>query len=327
MNLEVNVISATKAEDEDADSIEASKAGFILRAASILRRRKPDIVHAHSHWHMLASALAYSRVNPGVRTVFTFHTEPVERITGTKKRIFEWMLSKCDSVTFVSESLRKEITSGLEVSCRKHVVYGGVKTAPVGREKTESFKSMHNLRDASPVISYVGNLVWKEKVEGVKRLVHAIKRVSGEYPKVRLLVVGDGAFRVDLERLVKNEELTDTVIFTGQLDDPSVAIASSDIYAHISLQEGMPLSILEAMSLARPIVASNVGGIPEVVQDGMSGVLVDTEPESIAKAIIDMYKDPKRMKALGAKAEQMALEKFNWERCASEFVNIYRGDV
>jgi glycosyltransferase involved in cell wall biosynthesis len=276
---------------------------------------------------MLASALAYARVTPGVRTVFTFHTEPVDHLSGTKKKIFEWMLSKCDAVTFVSESLREKITAYLDISASQKVVYAGVSELQVDREAKDSFRKEHGLLENSPLICFVGDLVWEGKVEGVKRLLLSMRYLMSKLPRAKLIVVGKGHYLGDLERLTKEEDLEKDIIFTGSLDEPSIAVAASDIYAHISLQEGLPFAVLEAMSLGKPIVAADVGGIPEAIEDGVTGVLVPPDPKSVAEEIQAMYDDKDKMEMLGANARKRAKDKFDWERCADDYGSIYRGDT
>jgi glycosyltransferase involved in cell wall biosynthesis len=113
------------------------------------------------------------------------------------------------------------------------------------------------------------------------------------------------------------------VIFTGFLKNPQIPLSISDIYTHISLQEGQSIAILEAMALGKPVIASKTGGIPEVIKDGENGLIVESDPEIIAQKIIELSSDRKLMEILGKNAQITATKNHSWARASEEFMNIY----
>jgi glycosyltransferase involved in cell wall biosynthesis len=260
--------------------------------------------------------------------VHTFHTDPKKEIKGIKRKIFEFLLQRYDRVTFVSralmETFKRDMEIDLESAC---VVYSGVSVEQPSQEEYMNFISTHGLEDRFPILCFLGPLTWKLKVEGVKRLIGAFEIVNKSYPSSALLIVGDGEYRGELEVLVKERKLKDCVIFKGFVDKPEIPLSIADIYTHISLQEGLPLALLEAMALGKPVVASRTGGIPEVIVNGENGLLVDSEPEIIAEKIIDLAANRDLMINLGENAQSTIMEKHDWGCVTEAFLKIYGKEI
>ncbi len=163
------------------------------------------------------------------------------------------------------------------------------------------------------------------KVEGIKTLIEAFGIVKKTYPNAKLLIVGDGIYRIELERHVEMNKMTGDVIFTGFVTSPIIPLTITDIYTHISLQETLSISILEAMSMGKPIIASKIGGIPELIVDGENGILVEPKPKKIADRIIELCSDRERMKILGKNAQKTAKERHDWDDIAQKFITLYEG--
>jgi glycosyltransferase involved in cell wall biosynthesis len=121
-------------------------------------------------------------------------------------------------------------------------------------------------------------MAWTGKVAGLKLLVDVLAGWHGAGHPVTLSIYGDGPLRKDLERHILQREASGWANFQGDLPDVRREIANADVFAHITFQEGgISLAILEAMSVGLPVIASRVGGIPELVQDGVSGILVGND--------------------------------------------------
>ncbi len=115
----------------------------------------------------------------------------------------------------------------------------------------------------------------------------------------------------------------DVVTIAGFLRDVSLPLALADIYCHITLQDACPLSVLEAMRCGKAVIAARVGGIPELITDGVDGLLVDPDPRAIAKAITELLRDPQRARFLGSRARETAATRFSWGRVAADFTVAY----
>lgn len=319
----VLIISNAGNENLHIKVLKNGKYFFILNSYRILRQEKPDVLHSHSRWNILTPCVIYKLFHPNTTLLHTYHTEFADRIQVIKRKIIELLLSKCNAVTFVSEDLERKIDRHLEIKTQKRVIYPGVAMGQVNEDEVNIFRDKYDLNDAMPIISFIGPLVWKMKVEGVRRLIDSFRIVKETYPAAKLLIVGDGVYRKELERIVKESHMTEEVIFTGSLDNTSIPLSIIDIYTHISLQEGLPIALLEAMSMGKPVIATKAGGIPEVIEHGKNGLLVEPEPKKIAQTIIALYDDKERMRILGVNAQKTVNERYRWEDIAQEFMVLY----
>lgn len=325
--ISTSIITSQGDVGNDVEVIGPNKLLFILKATSILRKKKPDVLHSHAHWYVLFPCVIRRILHPGTRLIHTFHTEPLQENRGIKKRVFTFLISKCDYVTFVSDDLRNKVEKKFEIKSKKKVIYAGVFIDKVDQTETLRFINDYNLGNSFPILSFIGPLTWKRKVEGVKRLIEAFGIVRMTYPNAKLLIVGDGNCKNDLVRFVENKKMIGEVIFTGFLENTAIPLSVTDIYTHISLQDTLSISTLEAMSMGKPVIATNIGGIPELIIDGENGILVEPEPKKVAQKIIELYGNKERRDILGESARKTAEEQFNWDDIAQEFINLYKCEI
>jgi glycosyltransferase involved in cell wall biosynthesis len=171
------------------------------------------------------------------------------------------------------------------------------------------------------LIGAVGRLVAEK---GLKYLLTSMPKVLKRFSEARLLLVGDGALRTDLERIAIDLDLTGKVTFVGFRSDIKEILSSLDILVLPSLLEGFPMIILEAMAMAKPIVASDIPGIREQIIDGKNGILVPIkDPNAMAAAIINILADRKVAENIGLAARKTVDEKFSIERMVAETESLY----
>jgi glycosyltransferase involved in cell wall biosynthesis len=323
----VSIITGNGDPGENVEVIGPNRISSVLRVFRLIRKIKPDIIHTHAHWSFLIPSAFYKVFHPGTVLVHTFHTDPRKHIKGMKKIVFSILLSRYDHVTFVSKALMDTYVKDYRINFKStSVIYAGVSITIPDAEKQEDFINSHNLDGRYPILCFVGPLTWKMKVEGVKRLIVALEIVKRSYPSSALIIVGDGDYRKELEALVSKNDMKDQVIFTGFLKEPEIPLSISDIYTHISLQEGQPIALLEAMAQGKPVIASRTGGIPEIIQDNKNGILTETEPRAIADNIMELLRNEKRMESLGKIAQKLVKEEFDWEVTTSEFMALYEAE-
>jgi glycosyltransferase involved in cell wall biosynthesis len=149
-------------------------------------------------------------------------------------------------------------------------------------------------------------------------------RVRTRYLTARLLVVGDGAHRRDLEAACERAGVSDIVRITGYLKDVTVPLAAAAVYCQMTLQDACPISLLEAMRTGKSIVAARTGGIPELIEDGENGLLVDVEPDVIAEAILRLLDHPSDAMSLAQAAATRARRDFTWDRVAREYAALLK---
>jgi glycosyltransferase involved in cell wall biosynthesis len=172
----------------------------------------------------------------------------------------------------------------------------------------------------------VGCVANYREVKGLDVLMTAFAALADRYPDLRLVLVGDGPLRPHLQRLVDDLGLAGRVLLHGpELDAPSL-VGAFDIVALLSRGEGLPNALLEAAAAARPIVATAVGGIPEIVDDGRTGLLVPVDdPSAAARAIERLRIDVALRERLGAAASDHVGRSFGMDRFVQEFVALYEG--
>lgn len=324
-NQETYIITRQGIKDaEEVYVSDVNKIFFILKAFFRIRALKPDVLHSHAHWYLLAPCVIYKFFKPNTCVIHTFHTDPINKTSGFKLVVMKRLLSRCDTLTFVSKHLHDKIMDNFDINIKTKIIYGGVSPINPDEYEINQFKRKFNLENHYPIISFVGALSWKMKAEGVKILSKAFKEVLIEFPNSRLLIVGDGTYRYDIESLVKELGIESEVIFTGFVDNAFIPLAASDIYAHISLQEGFPLAVLEAMGLGKPVVASNTGGIPEVIINGENGILVESNSEDISNSLIELINSKEKRCYLGHNAKDTTFDKFTWSKITDNVLSIYK---
>jgi glycosyltransferase involved in cell wall biosynthesis len=159
---------------------------------------------------------------------------------------------------------------------------------------------------------------------GVDVLLAAFPRVQARHPTARLLIVGDGPLRATLEAQAAALGLGEAVIFTGWRDDARALMPACDAVGVPSRWEGFGLVTLEAMGCTRPVIASRVSALPEIVQDGETGLLVPPDdPPALAEAITKLLDDPDRAAALGRAGYERLQQHFSVEAMAQATLDVY----
>lgn len=300
----------------------------VLRAFLLLNKLKPQAIHVQGGMYSYVLAgYFFKKIHP-TTLLYTFHTSPVpgEKLPALTRMSLQKILNRCDCVTFVSKALEGQIRDGWGLQFeRSAVTYGGVRPECVSPDEASQFRRDWGLAEDDKVLLALGLTALNYKAEGLKLLIKSIKMVRLRYPNVILMATKAGVFLDDLRRFAEEEDMKDNVIFTGDIKEPYVAIAACDIYVHISFGEGLPLSLLESMSMGKPIIATPAGGIPEAIEDRKNGLLVNPTAEDIADKITYLLDNQSAAAALGRNAKLTADYAFTWSRSADEFLRIYRG--
>jgi glycosyltransferase involved in cell wall biosynthesis len=164
--------------------------------------------------------------------------------------------------------------------------------------------------------------------KGHDTLISAASRVVDARPDAEFLIVGDGPLRKSLQRQVDMRGLSGLVRFLGERSDIPALLASSDMFVLPSRSEACPNGVLEAMAAGLPIVASRVGGLPELVESGVNGILVEPDrPEALAASILDLMNRPRFASGLGCAAREQAERRFSFDRMVSGFEHLYLSEL
>jgi glycosyltransferase involved in cell wall biosynthesis len=328
-NPELELVLIAPSSDRGHAGRPGSQLLLAIHQLKELRRVRPDVIHTHDHPALLAAAVAYRRLSGGhARVLYTSHFDPVDKRSLLRRLLLGWLLSSCEAVTVVAEDSVAKLALMATPTPKRSVirVVPGAATVRI-RDKRDpavvAFSASIG-HDGGPLLLQVSNFIFPAKVEGAFRLLEALALVRRRIPDVRLILVGTGPL-VDRVKQTRDQlGLGAAVTIPGTfIEDLSLPVGLSDVHCHITLQDACPISILEAMHAGKAVVASRTGGIPEIIEDGVNGKLVDNDPERIASVIIDLLEDSDKALAMGVRAQQIARVRFTWERVAADFETLY----
>ncbi len=310
--------------DPDEVCIPTSQRLFAVRSLSALRDYGPDVITVHGGWHCLFPAIAYKLLH-GCIVVQTFHTEPEEALTDRFRLFYQALLNRCDHVTFVSNRLRERTVEVWNLKFpRTEITYAGApEVAMVTPERVAAFRERFGIEDRRPVLLALGLTALKYKAEGLKHLIQAVNLLKEKYPEIVLVATRKGVFSPEVEEFARAEGASGHVVFTGDIEDPAVPLSFCDVYTHITLGDGLPIALLEAMAMGKPIIATPVAGIPEAIKDGENGILVPPEPVEIARMIDYLIENPDIARRLGENAKWTVDERFTWQKSAAKFLTLF----
>ncbi len=219
----------------------------------------------------------------------------------------------------VSVEIRDELLAlGIGHPAKWRVIPVGIDLAPFAKASKDKAVARRSfgLPARSSVVAIVGRLI---PIKDHQTLLQALAGL----PDVQLLVAGDGELRTSLERLAADLGLASRVRFLGWADDIASVYAAADVTVLSSLREGTPVALIESLATSRPVVATDVGGVRSVVEDGRTGLLVPPgDADALSRAIGDLLSDSGRRAAMG-KRGSTAMSKFSLERLVSETRSLY----
>jgi len=203
------------------------------------------------------------------------------------------------------------------------VVRNGVDFKRFANASGDREKLFPNLGREDRLIAVVANMNVKSK--GHSDLIAAGQEICQEFPGAKFLCIGDGIERRELERTVEELRLRNHFLFLGRRDDVPNILACCDLFVLPSWAEGLPNSVLEAMAAGVPVVATRVGGIPEIIADGVGGLLVPAQDSrALAAAIAQLLRDPQRAQRFAEVAQKRARTEFSYERLLAALDRLYR---
>lgn len=295
---------------------------WIWHTAGLVRRRHYDLLHSHEFtmntYSFLAGKLA------GVPTIHNVHGN-LEYIADNPRRKFIYRVMSWFDKPFVvvSQELKERMKNlGVRADSMRVILNGiALRRRDLSPVLIRSGRRALGLQPRDFLIGVIGRLM---PVKGQDVLLAALPRLLAEFPKLQLALVGRGDFREELERQAAALGVARAVVFTGHRDDIRDMLACFDMIVIPSRAEGLSLGLIEAMTAARPIVATAVGGNPQALTDGESGLLVPPEdPEALAAAIIRLLRDPDLARTLGENARRRAEERFTITRMVEQYRALY----
>lgn len=239
------------------------------------------------------------------------------------------VIARANQVTAVSDNLRSEAEKIAGRANDIHVVYTGCdpEKFKFDEAKRRAIRSQLGIEPSECLLVFVGHL---KREKGLNELVEAYEHASRIIEGMHLVIIGSGKINeiTSLSNVVENQpELASRIHLVGSRPHQEIPawLAASDIMVLPSWNEGLPNSLIEAMSCGRPVIASKVGGIPEAVQDGYTGLLHPKgDVEAIVGAILELAADPNRRMEMGIAGRETARQRFSWSANASTMIKIYQ---
>jgi len=290
------------------------------RVADLARRHDATVIHAHHYSPFVYSCL--SRVwRPGSRVVFTEHGRLSDTPPSAKRRLANRILARFPSRVFaVSEDLKRHLEGEGFAPDALEVIYNGIEVGPAPDAALREAVRQALGIDAGTFV--VGTIARLDPVKDLGTLIDAAATLRGVLP-IAVVIVGDGPERRSLEAEAKRLGIERDVRFLGHREDARRWLAGCDAYVNCSISEGVSLTILEAMAAALPIVATRVGGTPEVV-DAASGRLIPSrDARALSEALLELARNPGVRAALGRSARQRLETRFTLERMVREYADVY----
>jgi len=304
---------------------------IVLGLARYLRDHPVDIVHTHRYKDTVLGAIA-ARVTGVPCVIRTVHGLS-EALTG-----WDWVkLQAYDALDTVVRryfvdliiAVSNRVADRLEASGHYPTVvplHNGVVLRRVQPSRTsDEVRSALGVRHNAPLVGTVGRL---SPVKGQGYFLQAARRLLEQQPEARFLLVGDGPLKADLMDTAARLGIDRACIFAGARSDVYDLVGTLDVFVLSSLDEGIPMALLEAMALARPVVATAVGGVPEVIAHRRTGLLVPPEDDkALADACLELLANRPWAQTLGARARHRVQEDFSHEKHGQALERLYRRTV
>ena len=284
------------------------------QVAELKQTFAPDLVHMHGITFSAFFCLETIHTHPAPLLVTLINETPLEQTIdrGLWRRVLStatWVTGKAIAVLSLAHQLMPDITP------RSSVIYNGLKVSSLSPEP---------LPFETPRLLCVGRLMVQK---GVDLALTALAAIRDRFPNLRLLIAGDGIERAALERQTSALNLAEVVDFIGWIAPAQVLtlINTATIVVMPSRWEGHPSVALQAGLMARPVVATRVGGLPEIIVHEQTGLLVEKEDVAgLADALSFLLEHPEKATQMGQAARQRVQEVFSWEQCVSAYATLYR---
>jgi glycosyltransferase involved in cell wall biosynthesis len=290
------------------------------RLSRLIKQLRPGVIHAHDPHGVAMAALALSMSTEldkpplvAARRV-DFHLKD--------NALSRWKYRQVDCFICASDAIRAMVVADGVPAARVVTVHEGIDIDHVEAAPPADLHAELWLPHQAPIVGNVAALV---PHKGQRHLIEAAAIVVRKVPDARFVIAGEGELRETLERQIKEHRLEKHVFLVGFRPDVLSVHKAFDIFVMSSVTEGLGTSLLDAMACGKPIVATSAGGIPEVVRDGTTGLLVQPrDHEAMAAALVRLLTDEPARRAMGAAGLARVRERFSAERMVQDTLAVYR---
>jgi len=260
--------------------------------ASHLADVQADVIHNHMYRaEVVGTKAAIALGEAGHRRPWVISTVHSSRVRSSEdQEVLRRLTPEINHLIVVSNAIDRKIVEEGRLGAPRSLIYNGVDLERYDhQEPCCTLREEYGMQPDSPIVGVVGRL---ELEKGHPTLLEAWPQVLRDVPNAYLMIVGEGSRLDSLHDIARGQGIESHVVFTGRRDDIPAVTAAFDVAVLPSYREAQGLTILEAMALSRPVIASNVGGIPEMITDGVTGLLVPPhDPPALAAAIVRLLRD------------------------------------
>ena len=290
------------------------------RLARLVKQLRPDVIHAHDPHGVAMAALALSMSTQPTKPPLVAARRVDFHIKGNA--LSRWKYRQVDCFICASDAIRQILIADGVSGERAVTVYEGIDLARVAAAPPANLHADLWLPHDAPIVGNVAALV---PHKGQRHLIEAAAIVVRQVPDARFVIAGEGALRPMLERQIKEHRLEKHVFLAGFRPDILSVHKAFDVFVMSSLTEGLGTSLLDAMACGKPIVATRAGGMPEVVVEGLTGLLVEPRDDgAMAAAIVRLLRDRALRREMGTAGEARVHEHFSSERMVQETLAVYQ---
>jgi glycosyltransferase involved in cell wall biosynthesis len=291
------------------------------RLSRVVKQLAPDVIHAHDAHGVAVAALALSMGTASARRRPALVASRRVDFHLNQNSFARWKHRQVDCFIAASDAIRHMLVGDGVPADRAVTVHEGIDVDRVAAAPPVNVHEAFWLPHGAPVVGNVAALV---PHKGQRHLIEAAQLVVRTVPDTRFVILGEGELREPLERQVRDHHLEKHVLLPGFRTDVLGCIKGFDLFAMSSVTEGLGTSLLDAMACERAIVATTAGGIPEIVVDGETGVLVPPRDHAaMAGAIVTLLGDQSRRRDMGARGFERVRTRFTVERMVAETAAVY----
>jgi N-acetyl-alpha-D-glucosaminyl L-malate synthase BshA len=293
------------------------------KIGDVIKNEGLEVINVHYALPYAASAyLAKQMTKTKIPIITTVHGTDVHTVGVHEnfKSVTKFVLESSDGITAICQFLADKVKENFGIENDIKIIHNFVDTRKFRRKENPSLRNSL-CAENEKILVHASNF---RPIKRIDHIMRAFKIVSKSLPS-KLLLLGDGPERAKMQKLASKLKIKDRVIFSGPVRRVEKYLSVSDLFVMASENEGMPLSIIEAMSCGVPAVAVNRGGMPEIVEDGKTGYVAEYgNIADIAKKCMKILSDEDRIEKFGKNARKAAEEKFDMRKNVAEYEKYYR---
>jgi len=301
---------------------------FLMDLVKLLKKEKPDILHLNSSKMGFVGSIA-GRLAGIKRIIFTAHGWAFNEDRPKWQKFIFWAIQAktvflCHQTIAVSEMTKKQLKPKW-LQKKIMVIHNGVRPVYI-LEKNEARKKINkNIKENI----WIGTISELHKNKGLEYVINGFSKLEKNILEhMVFVIIGEGEERERLEKLIENLGMKNKIFLVGKIDNAQLYLNALNIFTLTSITEALAYVILEAGLASLPVIASRVGGIPEIIENDKTGILIESKkPEKICETIESMIKNPEKANVLGTNLNMKVMTEFSIEKMVSKTIDIYQNNI